>query len=252
MRKMALASTPPKSFSRLWGSLAAVAACVVVAIVGYYAGARKLRPTPQQLTQARSSPTPASERNLPTNGSDPVSQLERQKKELEGELARLKERLSNADGERQSLRFELAAAKEKLAAVTTQAQSASQSSLVEAQEAKNQAATQQSHVDRLNQRLAESEVKLDVQRQTSEELSAKLETTTAELRRELDLKSAKSELGDVVAARNLHIVDVYDADPNAHRQRSFGLVFYIEGTSLVFYASDLEHTVPITSKSYFH
>jgi hypothetical protein len=229
-----------------------VAACVVVATAGYYVGKGKLRQTPQQLTQARPSSMPASEGNPPAIDSDHVRQLERQKTELEGELAQLRERLSNADGERQSLREELAAAKEKLAAVTTQAQSASRSSLVEGQEAKNQVATLQSRVDGLNQRLAESEVKLDVQRQTSEEVSAKLETTTAELRREVDLKSAKSELGDVVAARNLHIVDVYDADPNGKRQRSFGRVFYIEGKSLVFYAYDLDDPGRFRANVVFH
>ncbi len=251
--KKELATGPrPESFYRLWRSLAAVAACVVVGIGGYYAGARKLRQTPQQLMQARPSSTPASEGNPPANGSDHVSQLERQKKELEGELAQLKQRLSNADGERQSLRVELAAAKEKLAALTTQAQSASESSPVEGQEEKNQLATLQSQVDRLNQRLAESEIKLDVQRQTREEVSAKLESTTAELQRERDLKSAKTEMGDLVAARNLHIVDVYDADPNGKRQRSFGRVFYIEGKSLVFYAYDLEDPGRFKANVVFH
>jgi len=225
---------------------------VLVAIAGYYVGARKLGQTPQQLTQARPSSIPASEDNPLANGSDHVSQLEREKKKLEGELARLKERLSNADGERQSLRDELAAAKEKLAALTTQAQSAPRSPLVEAQEAKNQIATLQSQVDRLNQRLAESEIKLDVQRQTSEEVSAKLESTAAELQRERDLKSAKTEMGDLVAARNLHIVDVYDADPNGKRQRSFGRVFYIEGKSLVFYAYDLEDPGGFKANVVFH
>ncbi len=252
-RKKALATGPrPGSVAPLWRSLAAVAACLVVGIAGYYAGARKLGRTPQQLAQAPPSSLPASEGNAPPNGSDHVSLLERQKRELEGELARLKERLSNADGERRSLRNELAAAKEKLAALTTQAQSASESSSVEGQAAKNQVATLQSQVDRLNQRLAESEVKLDVQRQTSQEVSAKLESTTAELQRERDLKSAKTEMGDLVAARNLHIVDVYDADPNGKRQRSFGRVFYIEGKSLVFYAYDLEDSGRFKANVVFH
>ena len=240
------------SFSRPWRTLAAVAACVLVAIAGYYAGARKLRQTPQQLTQARPSSMPAPEGNPPAIGSDKVSQLERQKKELEGQLAQLKERLSNADGERESLRVELAAAKEKLVALTTQAQTASQSSLAEGHEAKNQVATLQSQVDRLNQRLAESEIKQDVQRQTSEEVSAKLESTTAQLQRERELQSAKTEMGDLIAARNLHIVDVYDADPNGKRQRSFGRVFYVEGKSLVFYAYDLEDPGRFKANVVFH
>jgi hypothetical protein len=44
---------------------------------------------------------------------------------------------------------------------------------------------------------------------------------------------------DLVAARNLHIIDVYDSDGKGKRQRAFGRVFYVEGRSLVFYAYDL-------------
>jgi hypothetical protein len=48
-----------------------------------------------------------------------------------------------------------------------------------------------------------------------------------------------SEVGSLVAARNLHIIDVYDSNPNGKRGRAFGRVFYEEGRSLVFYAYDL-------------
>ncbi len=95
-------------------------------------------------------------------------------------------------------------------------------------------------------------MKLGVQKQMSEDLAAKLDTTEEELRRQNDLKSAKLELGDLVAARNLHIVDVYDADSNGKRQRSFGRVFYIEGKSLVFYAYDLDAPGQVKANMVFH
>jgi len=53
-------------------------------------------------------------------------------------------------------------------------------------------------------------------------LAAKLDTTEEELRRQNDLKSAKLELGDLVATRNLHIVDVYDADSNGNGTARLG------------------------------
>ena len=59
-------------------------------------------------------------------------------------------------------------------------------------------------------------------------------------------------MGDVVAARNLHIVDVYDADPSGKRQRSFGRVFYIENKSLVFYAYDLDAPENFRKNVTFH
>ena len=113
-------------------------------------------------------------------------------------------------------------------------------------------ATLQSRAETLSERLAESEVKLGIQKQMREDLAAKLDTTEEELRRQNDLKSAKLELGDLVAARNLHIVDVYDADSKGNRQRSFGRVFFIEGKSLVFYAYDLDAPGQFKANVVFH
>jgi len=58
------------------------------------------------------------------------------------------------------------------------------------QQASEQVATLQAQVDRLGQRLAEEEVSLDVQKQTSKELSAKLDSTSSDLQRE-----ARPEVG---------------------------------------------------------
>lgn len=49
------------------------------------------------------------------------------------------------------------------------------------------------------------------------------------------------EVRSLVAARNLHIIDVYDSDGVGNRQPAFGRVFYVEGRSLVFYAYDLRN-----------
>ena len=182
-----------------------------------------------------------------------MSELERQKSELETKLVDMKQELATAESERESLSNELASAKEKLATLTTQtAIRSTQDSPATGQQAGEQVATLQAQVDRLGQRLAEEEVSLDVQKQTSKELSAKLDSTSSDLQRERDLKSAKSELGDLVAARNLHIVDVYDADGNGRRQQSFGRVFYIEGKSLVFYAYDLDDPSRFKTNVVFH
>src|SRR4029077_2572333 len=44
---------------------------------------------------------------------------------------------------------------------------------------------------------------------------------------------------NLISARNLHIIDVYDTDNRGKTTRPFGRVFYTEGKSLVFYAYDL-------------
>ena len=239
-----------------WRPLAAGTACVVVAIAAYYAGVHRTVQSPRQLTQTPpvfATAPPPPEISPKATDSDRVNELERQKSELETKLVGMKQELATAETERESLSNELASAKEKLATLTTQATNRSdQDSAVIGQQAGEQVATLKAQVDRLGQRLAAEEVSLDNQKQTSKELSAKLDSTSSDLQRERDLKSAKSELGNLVAARNLHIVDVYDADGNGRRQQSFGRVFYIEGKALVFYAYDLDDPGRFKTNVVFH
>ncbi len=254
-RKRAEAFLPgPKSrlFWLLSRYAAVMAVCVVVGTAVFHAGVWKGKHTPQQPAQVRAPNTEASARNSPVSNSDRLSQLEGQKSQLENTLARLKQELSASQRERQSLSDELTTAKDKLAALTMQGKSASEHSSAELQEAQNKVATLQSRAEALSERLAESEVKLGIQKQMREDLAAKLDTTEEELRRQNDLKSAKLELGDLVATRNLHIVDVYDADSNGKRDRSFGRVFYVEGKSLVFYAYDLDAPAQFRANVVFH
>jgi hypothetical protein len=231
---------------------AAVMAVCAVGTAAFYAGLWKGKRTPHQRAQVQSSSTDASARNSQILDSERLSQLEGQKSQLESTLAKLKQELSILQSEKQSLSDELTNAKDKLAALAIQGKGASERSSAELQDAQNKTATLQSRVEVLSERFAESEVKLGVQRQMSEDLAAKLDMTEEELRRQNDLKSAKLELGDLVAARNLHIVDVYDADSNGKRQRSFGRVFYIEGKSLVFYAYDLDAPGQFKANMVFH
>lgn len=48
------------------------------------------------------------------------------------------------------------------------------------------------------------------------------------------------EARQIVGARDLHIVDVYDVDRSGHTKRTYGRVYYINHNSLLFYAFDLE------------
>ena len=244
----------PKSrvFSLLSRSAAVMAVCVIVGTAVFYAGVWKGKHTPLQPTQVQAPRTVASEGISVADDTDRLQHLEGQKSDLEIALAKLKQELSAAQHEKESLSDELTTAKDYLGALTIQAKSASERSSAELQDAQNKVATLQRRVEVLSERFEESEVKLGVQRQMSEDLAAKLDTTEEELRRQNDLKSAKLELSDLVAARNLHIVDVYDADSNGKRQRSFGRVFYIEGKSLVFYAYDLDAPGQVKANMVFH
>jgi sugar-specific transcriptional regulator TrmB len=239
-----------RSFRR---PLAITTACLVAVASAYYAGTRKTVQSPPKLAEVHPStpPTyiPVSPVTTTPMAPDRVNQLEQQKTDLETKLVAMRQELTTAQTERESLNHELAAAREKLAALTTQT---ANRPTEESHPASEQVSTLQADVNRLSQRLAESEIKFGIQKQENADLSSKLAFTESDLQRERDLKSAKSEMGELAASRNLHIVDVYDADPNGKRQRSFGRVFYIEDKSLVFYAYDLDDPGRFKSNVVFH
>jgi len=74
------------------------------------------------------------------------------------------------------------------------------------------------------------------------ELSERLREQTEALNRERRLLAADRDIRELMTARNLHIVDVYDVDEKGKTKRTFGRAFYTEGRSLIFYAFDLEDT----------
>jgi len=61
---------------------------------------------------------------------------------------------------------------------------------------------------------------------------------TAAVEQERQLMAASQDVRQMMGARNLHIIDVFDADGHGSK-KSFGRVFYVEGKSLIFYAFDL-------------
>lgn len=76
-------------------------------------------------------------------------------------------------------------------------------------------------------------------RSENQDLRDKLNTQTVSVDHERELMADGREIRDLIAARNLHIIDVYDTNGEGKTQKAFGRVFYTEGKSLVFYAYDL-------------
>jgi hypothetical protein len=73
----------------------------------------------------------------------------------------------------------------------------------------------------------------------NKDLRDRLDAQAVSVGREKELMTDGREIRDLIAARNLHIIDVYDTNGAGRTQKSFGRVFYTEGKSLVFYAYDL-------------
>jgi len=58
--------------------------------------------------------------------------------------------------------------------------------------------------------------------------------------RQQKLLATDHDIRDILGARSLHIIDVYDVSSQGEFERPFGRIFYTEGKSLIFYAFDLD------------
>jgi TolA-binding protein len=67
-----------------------------------------------------------------------------------------------------------------------------------------------------------------------------------------ELNAAVNEARDLIVARNLHVLDVRDADEDGKPQRAFGRIFYTEGRKLEFYAYDLTDSSKFSAKASFY
>jgi anti-sigma factor RsiW len=95
----------------------------------------------------------------------------------------------------------------------------------------------QSSLEKAKSEKDATEVQFAVQQNEIRDLSEKLRLQSAQLDSDRALFGKNGQ--SILAARNLHIIDVYDADGNGKRRKSFGRLFYEEGKRLVFYAYDL-------------
>jgi hypothetical protein len=243
----------PRSSTRTGGTwrAPAAAAVVVVAAASFYFG-KHTRGSREHVVRSVPAGTLAPAAPQAADAPDRLHLLEEQKLTLQTELGDLRQRLSAAASEQDSLRQRLAAATERRSQQTQAPTQTAEKARPDHQETPVQVAQLESEIDRLNQQLHDSQEKLSSQQHMTLQLSDKLQLTEVDLQKERDLKSARSEMGDLVAARNLHIVDVYDADPSGKQQRAFGRVFYIENKSLVFYAYDLNNSRQFKANVVFH
>jgi predicted nucleic acid-binding Zn-ribbon protein len=231
----------------------AVAATIllVVGLAGYYGGRRRGLHEGFTLPSAEgNAPYDRSKIRSEAVGANDVAELEQRKTELESESRNLTEKLADETAQKKALEDDLSASTEKLADATAKAGEDQRRANQEKLDAKNKISSLQEELDKLRWQLIASEAELTAQQNESEDLKSKLEGAESDLQRASDLKSASAQIGDLVAARNLHIIDVYDAD-KGERQHSFGRVFYVEGKSLVFYVYDLDDPHRLTTNVVF-
>jgi hypothetical protein len=83
------------------------------------------------------------------------------------------------------------------------------------------------------------------------ELSDKLRVASATLDMERQLTAEGKDIRELMAARQLHVIDVRDTDANGNPGKAFGRVILTEGKSLTFYAFDLNENKRADAKLSF-
>jgi hypothetical protein len=173
-----------------------------------------------------------------------MAELKRENSALSANLSRLSDSVAAGQREIQNLRSQLGA--ENLRRNREQpgrgpAQSTSQAAQL-LEESRNQEkllAEAKDEAARSSQLRINDEASMVEQQARITELTNRLRIASATLDQERQLVAAGGDLRELMAARQLHVIDVRDTDPNGNRSQAFGRVFLTEGKSLTFYAFDL-------------
>jgi hypothetical protein len=109
----------------------------------------------------------------------------------------------------------------------------------------------QSELDSMTQQRA-----LETGRDTSlqnqiKDLSAQLRVQGETVAKQDELLAHDRDIRDLMGARKLYVVDVYDVARDGSTQKSYGRVFYTKGKSLIFYAYDLDQEPGVRNASTF-
>jgi Putative zinc-finger len=239
-------ATPAKKFRlfegfRIPGPAWAFAALSLIAgYLGFEVGAHKRSPIADTGSAAVKSvpiPTPLSSHAGPLPKAQPVvSAPQNPQQDLEERLAMSESARSKALADLQSLKQNLTALQ------GSRDQDAAQIAQLKARSAEDQnaASSAQAQIHSLQQAQDAKNADLVATQIQLRDLEGKLadQRTATEREQALAEVASSSEMRDVIASRNLHIIDVADVT-NSGVRKPFGRIFYTEGKSLIFYAYDL-------------
>jgi hypothetical protein len=235
----------PKSHpGRRLGLVFAAATALIIATVGaMFHGT--YWPTLRQSTQARQQ----------------LDQLKLQNSALTSSISQLNNSLAADQREIQNLRTQLgsaAASAENLRRSSEQASGeAARSSSQNMQlldESRNQdklLADAKDEAARINQLHVNDEAALAQEQLRIADLSNRLRVASATLDLERRLAAEGKDVRELMASRELHVIDVRDSDANGNPGKAFGRVFLTEGKSLTFYGFDLDEGGALNAKSSF-
>jgi Anti-sigma-K factor rskA len=205
--------------------------------------------------------TPFASRGKYGATSDQVARLSRENDALNASVAQLDQSLAAREQEIQRLHTQLGKAEtaaenlkrsEELARADAGRSSSKAAQLLdESRDREKLLADAKSEASRANALYADDEASLVAEMVRVTELTDKLRVASATLDMERQIAAAGQDVRELMAAKQLHVIDVRDADQNGQPGKAFGRVFLTEGKSLTFYAFDLDGDKFTNSKPTF-
>ena len=190
-----------------------------------------------------------------------IAELKRQNSLLTANLSQLNESLAKDQREIQGLRAQLGnatATADTLRRNSAQAQGEAERSSSQAARLQEESRDREKLLARARDEAAQSsqlrlndEASLVEQQNRITELSDKLRIASATIDVERQLAAKGNDVRELMAARQLHVIDVRDNDRSGKPKKAFGRVFLAEGKSLTFYAFDLNEDGILNAKRGF-
>jgi len=212
-----------------------VTAGLLCGTLGFVVAQRKMASPPNQAAVALVSQILPAEEKL---ASTQLVSFQRESADARARLVALSAELAHSRAEKLEIEKELARLAQRAAAGEQFEQRFKEAS-AQLREADIRAAELQAKLEEERSRAAASDAVLYAQQKATEDANSKVADLQALLDSRPEFGSGSGTAGDLISARNLHIVDVYDTESNGKRKHAFGRVFFVEGKYLVFYAYDL-------------
>jgi hypothetical protein len=233
--------TPVLSRSWYFRPAAVLAPVAILVVAAVSLAVYHFRPTPD----ARTNDAAAAQQ---------MAELKRENSALSASLSQLNRSLAAEQKEIQNLRAQLgnaATTAENLRRNDERSSSRNAQLLDEARNQEKMLAQARDVAARISQLRNSDDASLMEQQARITELSNKLRIASATLDMERQLVAAGKDIPELMASRQLHVIDVRDTDPNGNPSKAFGRVFLTEGKTLSFYAFDLNEERVVTAKNGF-
>jgi hypothetical protein len=235
-KRIEMPTRKPLRLGLVYRGAIAAGLLVAAAVGGYMAAKGHGRPTTATAdvkttaSKPSSSPVPGSQDFAAVSAQDArtIAELEAKLREANARLATERSAAEVRENERTALQQQIDVQKQALVLAQQQGQASDQA----AASLKTQLSALQTRADAEVANSSLDQIKM-------KDLSTQISDLNSSLERERDMLSAGRDMRDMMAARNLHIVDVVDTDSNGKNRPAFGRIFFAENRQLVFYAYDL-------------